>query len=369
MSFDEQLRQLFETALTELTDVARADVDRARQEALEEGRRRGLDEGRQQGIEEGRQQGVEEGRQQGVEEGRQQGIEDGRSQARDEARALAHQELEALRAATAVRPSDIATLDRLVDSFRALDRARSLSEVLETVAACAVREASRAAILLVREPRLRGWRFIGFDESVDAGSFETALADAAVLAAAIATNAVATDRELPVFARPGDGECFALPLEVGGAAVAVLYADGFDEAARAGGVVQRLEALGRHASRTLEALTALKAARALVQAPGDHPSANGSGDDADSSAKRYAKLLVSEIKLYHEPAVVAGRRERDLAMRLGGEIARARVLYEQRVPQTVRSRTDYFRDELVRTLANGDATLLQLSREAGSPGV
>jgi hypothetical protein len=362
MSFDEQLRRLFDTALNELTDEARADVDRARQDALEEGRRRGLDEGRQQGIEQGRQQGVEEGR--------QQGIEDGRSQARDEARALAHQEVEALREAAAVRPSDTATLDRLVDSFRALDRARSLSEVLDTVAACAVRETSRAAILLVREPSLRGWRFIGFDEPVDAGSFETALADAAVIAAAIATNAAATDRELPAFARPSDGECFALPLEVGGAAVAVLYADGFDEAARAGGVVQRLEALGRHASRTLEALTALKAARALVQAPGGHPSGNGSSvDDADSSAKRYAKLLVSEIKLYHEPAVVAGRRDRDLAMRLGGEIARARVLYEQRVPQTVRSRTDYFRDELVRTLANGDATLLQLNREAGSPGV
>jgi hypothetical protein len=269
-----------------------------------------------------------------------------------------------LREAAAVRPADTATLDRLVDSFRAIDRARSLSEVLDTVAACAVREASRAAVLLVREPRLCGWRFIGFDESVDAGTFETPFADAAVIAAAIATNAAATDLELPAFARPGDGECFALPLEVGGAAVAVLYADGFDEAARAGGVVQRLEAVGRHASRTLEALTALKAARALVQTPGDRPSPNGSGaDDADSSAKRYAKLLVSEIKLYHEPAVVAGRREGDLAMRLGGEIARARVLYEQRVPQAVRSRTDYFRDELVRT------TLLQVNREAGSPGV
>jgi hypothetical protein len=69
-------------------------------------------------------------------------------------------------------------------------------------------------------------------------------------------------------------------------------------------------------------------------------------------------LLVSEIKLYHEPAVAAGQRERDLASRLGGEIARARVLYEQRVPAAVRDRTDYFRDELVRTLANGDATLL-----------
>ncbi len=137
MSFDEQLRRLFDTALTELTEVARADVERARQEALEEGRRRGLDEGRQQGIEQGRQQGVEEGR--------QQGIEDGRSQARDEARTLAHQEIEALREAAAVRPSDTATLDRLVDSFRALDRARSLGEVLDTVAACAVRESSRSA--------------------------------------------------------------------------------------------------------------------------------------------------------------------------------------------------------------------------------
>ena len=61
----------------------------------------------------------------------------------------------------------------------------------------------------------------------------------------------------------------------------------------------------------------------------------------------------------HEPAVVEGRRDRDLATRLGGEIARARVLYEERVPLEVRQRGDYFHDELVRTLANGDPTLLQ----------
>ena len=60
-------------------------------------------------------------------------------------------------------------------------------------------------------------------------------------------------------------------------------------------------------------------------------------------------------------AVVDGRRDRDLATRLGGEIARARVLYEQRVPPQVRQRADYFHDELVRTLADGDATLLQLT--------
>ena len=82
------------------------------------------------------------------------------------------------------------------------------------------------------------------------------------------------------------------------------------------------------------------------------------GDD-DSAARRYAKLLVSEIKLYHSAEVAAGRRERDLGTRLGGEIARARTLYEQRVPAQVRAAADYFHEELVRTLAEGDARLLK----------
>src|SRR4029079_5317459 len=66
-----------------------------------------------------------------------------------------------------------------------------------------------------------------------------------------------------------------------------------------------------------------------------------------------------EIKLYHEDSIAAGRRDRDLGSRLGGEIARARVLYEQRVPPHVRARAPYFDDELVRTLADGDQSLLE----------
>jgi hypothetical protein len=87
---------------------------------------------------------------------------------------------------------------------------------------------------------------------------------------------------------------------------------------------------------------------------------DASGSEEDTSARRYARLLVSEIKLYHEPAVIDGRRDRDLATRLGGEIARARVMYEERVPVHVRERHDFFREELVKTLANGDASLLEV---------
>jgi hypothetical protein len=129
--------------------------------------------------------------------------------------------------------------------------------------------------------------------------------------------------------------------------------------------------LARFAARCLETITAFRTAR-LVQEGPSHPAASNAvsrddradaadSGDAEAAARRYARLLVSEIKLYHEPDVVAGRRARDLATRLGAEIARARVLYEQRVPAQVVQREDYFHAELVRTLADGDEALLQLS--------
>jgi hypothetical protein len=81
-------------------------------------------------------------------------------------------------------------------------------------------------------------------------------------------------------------------------------------------------------------------------------------DDDDDAARRYARLLVSEIKLYHESAVTAGRRDRNQLERQRTEIDRAKRLYDERVPAAVLGRTDYFDQELVRTLANGNASLL-----------
>ena len=49
---------------------------------------------------------------------------------------------------------------------------------------------------------------------------------------------------------------------------------------------------------------------------------------------------------------------RDLLDRLRPEIDRARRLYEERVPPSVGARSVYFHQELVQTLADGDAALL-----------
>lgn len=73
-----------------------------------------------------------------------------------------------------------------------------------------------------------------------------------------------------------------------------------------------------------------------------------------NDARRFARLLVSEIKLYNEQKVTDGRRNNDLYGRLRDDIERSRQMYEKRVTPTVAQKVDYFYDELVNTLAEGD---------------
>ena len=77
-------------------------------------------------------------------------------------------------------------------------------------------------------------------------------------------------------------------------------------------------------------------------------------------ARRFARLLVSEIKLYNEPKVDAGRKNKDLYERLKEDIDRSRQMYDERITEDVRKGSNYFYDELVRILADNDAGALGL---------
>lgn len=74
-----------------------------------------------------------------------------------------------------------------------------------------------------------------------------------------------------------------------------------------------------------------------------------------NDARRFARLLVSEIKLYNEPKVKEGRSNGDLYDRLREDIDRSRQMYDKRVAPPVAARHDYFHQELVNMLAEGDA--------------
>jgi hypothetical protein len=77
-----------------------------------------------------------------------------------------------------------------------------------------------------------------------------------------------------------------------------------------------------------------------------------------SDAKRFARLLVSEIKLYNEHHVVEGRENRDLYIRLKRDIDKSREMYEKRVSPEVSRKIDYFHDEIIRILGDNDPSTL-----------
>jgi hypothetical protein len=77
-------------------------------------------------------------------------------------------------------------------------------------------------------------------------------------------------------------------------------------------------------------------------------------------ARRFARLLVSEIKLYNESKVEAGRKSHDLYERLKEDIDRSRQMYDERISEDVRKSSNYFYDELVRILGDGHADALGL---------
>lgn len=77
-----------------------------------------------------------------------------------------------------------------------------------------------------------------------------------------------------------------------------------------------------------------------------------------TDAKRFARLLVSEIKLYNENTVSEGRENHDLYIRLKRDIDKSREMYENRVSPVVLQKIDYFHDEIVRILCENDPSTL-----------
>lgn len=80
-----------------------------------------------------------------------------------------------------------------------------------------------------------------------------------------------------------------------------------------------------------------------------------------NDARRFARLLVSEIKLYNEQKVKEGREGNDLYERLREAIDRSREMYDKRVQPPVAAKFDYFHYELVSNLAEGDENRLGAS--------
>jgi len=156
---------------------------------------------------------------------------------------------------------------RLMSAFRTLDDATSLGDILEQLAQSACQETGRTAVFLVNAGKLRGWRALGFPAEQPIVGSDFAPAESDVVGRAVRLGASQQHRNgdatrLPAFAQAdGPRDALALPVQVGGSIIAVLYAD----AARTDRPedpewLDTIHAMTKHAGRVLEAMTVRQAA-------------------------------------------------------------------------------------------------------------
>lgn len=124
-------------------------------------------------------------------------------------------------------------------------------------------------------------------------------------------------------------------------------------------VVASVPAAPEPAAEVVE-VAAAHASAAAAPATAADPLAGLSAEDADvhRKAQRFARLLVDEIKLYNQAKVAEGRRNKDLYDRLKEDIDKSRGTFQKRYGSTVAATSDYFSHELLRSLAEDDASIM-----------
>jgi hypothetical protein len=170
---------------------------------------------------------------------------------------------------------------RLTSAFRALNEATSLGDVLDRLAHATCQESGRSAVFLVKGSTLRGWRAFGFrpTESIVGADFDPRASDIVAQAARCGTAQHRQNGEdVPAFAGDAPRDAVALPVQVGGSVIAVLYADIANADTPEEPEWETVRALVKHAGRMLEAVTVNQAAALWPRPAGARRSSRGGGD-------------------------------------------------------------------------------------------
>jgi hypothetical protein len=273
-------------------------------------------------------------------------------------------------------PPGSAPTDLLNAAASSIQEAGSQAEILRQLLEGGARFARRVALFVVKGSAINGWQGTGFQNneiiktiSLNGGG---SLTERALQGREPAGGSPKDfDRGfIAAVAPPAENSCLVLPLVVKDKVAALIYADGgtatdgpLDGSA--------LGVLTRFAALWLE-LAALR--KAGVAAPEEYPAPPPASsaqpapqapppveDELHRKARRFAKVLVEEIKLYNQPRVVEGKHNRDLYERLKEDIEKSRATYDKRYRETPVASADYFNQELIRILADNDISLMGAS--------
>jgi hypothetical protein len=253
-----------------------------------------------------------------------------------------------------------------IESARRLDGAADQVEALTRFLEECLRHASRAVLLVEHNGRAQPWKSSGFGgpQAGRHGAILGAAADALERVREGVPQRLPEGNEISRALGAADAaEAILVPFVVREKVSGAVYADAIPAErskldAEAIALLTYLAGLvvDRLAKRKLVPSPALKTAESLpAPLPRElgGPLAPPTTEESRDEARRFARLLASEIKLYNEDAVVEGRERGSLSARLQDDIERGRRLYEQRVAPEVRAGADYYYEELADVLADG----------------
>ncbi len=295
------------------------------------------------------------------------------------------------------RPSDLAWIN---SALHQMAGKHSQEEILEVLLAIAAERADRVILFEAKNGKLEPWKSAGIDTEPLSGVVVTEPESPLVLAARQGEVSFLRERfqdSLPWLSRLGPlpASCLCLPLTFGSFVPFVLYAD--SSVALNGSLLEVLVRLAvlhlqnhymAHLLQKVEEREIVSsqeetATPETAVTPEEEiwkEDAEDTGEPvveegetvsletetltreeeeaAHEEARRLARLLVAEIKLYNEGEVEEGRKNADLYRRLRTDIDRSRKMYEKRVHPSIKAQADYFNSEVIRVLAHDDASLM-----------
>jgi hypothetical protein len=331
---------------------------------------------------------------------------------------LVLQALPAPVAATAARPGE--DPGSLVHSVSNIHAGSTQKEILRALLDSGGGYCSRIALFVVKAGAASGWQSRGFGDDEAVKDFSLDLNVGPV--AHTYQNRVATPgniaemgrRFVGQFSGPANEQVLVLPLTLKEKVAALVYADGGDTGKLDSSALEllviatsawlevvslRKQAAARedvtmtsrvepapppvqavssfsdpfagHAPMHVPASIPIPPEPAVVEMASTHagaaapaaaaaPWAGMSAEDADvhRKAQRFARLLVDEIKLYNQAKVAEGRRHKDLYDRLKEDIDKSRGTFQKRYGNTAAASGEYFHNELVRSLAEDDISIM-----------
>jgi hypothetical protein len=299
-------------------------------------------------------------------------------------------------------PPGGAPTDLLGAATASIADASSQADILRATLDGIAQFSARTALYVVKGGQPTGWQSRGFSDdgaikgsTLDAGKglVSRAMGDKEPVSAAAAEF----DKGfVSTHGNPVDGNATVLPLVVREKVSALIYVDAGTEAPGnadlsavrvlvrtaamwleilalrkvAGGAAAEAEP-APVASAAAEAPAPMAHAAAAAAAPAPAPSApapaagapdvsglSSADQEVHKKAKKFAKLLVDEIKLYNQKKVEEGKKNNDIYKRLKEDIDKSRQTYEKRWGSSVAGEANYFHAELVRILADGDESVM-----------